>query len=477
MRILVTGATGYVGGRLTPRLVTAGHDVTVLVRDRGRIRGRTAAEGVSIIEGDLLDPPTLAGKLQGFDAAFYLVHSMLGGHDFHDRDLKAADHFIEAASDCGHAIYLGGLMPKGGEASLHLRSRAATGQRLREGFSVRFTEFRAGPIIGSGSASFEMVRYLTERLPIMVTPRWVRNEVQPIAIRDVLAYMVAALETGPSDIIEIGADRMTFAEMMNRYAACRGLRRRIMIPTPVLAPAIAARWVGFFTPIPNRLAVPLVRGLVHPLLADTTRARELFPQIRPIDYEQAVTAALQRIEKNMVETRWSGALGDDTSVELADEEGVLREVRQVEVDAPSRRVFDVFTGLGGKRGWLCWNWAWTLRGWMDKLIGGPGLRRGRRDPRRLLVGETVDFWRVERIEEPHLLRLRAEMKLPGKAWLQWEATDRDDGGSTLTQTALFESRGLLGPLYWYALYPLHGLIFGDMVRAIAREARQAGESR
>lgn len=470
MRILVTGATGYVGGRLVPRLLDAGHEVAVLVRNPRRYAGRRGAEHVEVIEGDLLEPDSIAGKLAGFDAAYYLVHSMLGGAEFGERDRRAAETFAAAIGECPHIVYLGGLLPEG-EVSPHLSSRAETGRRLEERLPRRVTEFRAGPIIGSGSASFEMVRYLTERLPVMVTPRWVNNTVQSVAVRDVLNYLVAALDAGPSGIVEIGADVLTFRDMMQIYAEVRGLSRRIIIPTPVLAPRVAARWVGWVTPITNRLAVPLVEGMTRPLAADTEKASRLFPSIEPMSYREAVRRALERVDSNMVETRWTDALGSHVGFELADQEGLIREVRQTEVDATSDAVFATFSGLGGDKGWLVWNWAWTLRGWLDKLTGGPGLRRGRRDPRRLREGESLDFWRVERVEPPHLLRLRAEMKVPGKAWLQFEAAEAESPGKTvLTQTALFEPKGLPGVLYWYLLYPLHAVIFSDMVRAIGREA-------
>ncbi len=471
MRVLLTGATGYVGGRLTPRLLEAGHEVTVLVRDARRFDGRPGAEGVGVIEADLLERASLGDRLRGFDAAYYLVHSMTAGRSFDELDNRAAVNFAEAIGDETHAIYLGGLLPEGPGVSKHLRSRAETGRVLRERLPGRVSEFRAGPVIGSGSASFEMVRYLTERLPLMVTPRWVRNAVQPIAVRDVMAYLLGALDTGPCGVVEVGADRLTFQQMMEVYAEQRGLSRRLIVPTPFLAPGLAARWVGFFTPVPNRLAVPLVQGLIQPLLADTGRARELFPLIEPISYARAVALALERTEKNLIETRWSGALGAEANSELVDEEGLMREVRMVDVDALPGAVFRAFSTLGGDQRWLVWNWAWSLRGWIDKLVGGPGLRRGRRDPVALLEGETVDFWRVERVEPGVMLRLRAEMKLPGRAWLQWEATELEAGVTRLTQIALFEPKGLWGVVYWYALVPWHALIFGGMARAIAKRAR------
>jgi len=471
LRVLVTGATGYIGGRLVPKLLEAGHDVHVLVRDARRFKCPGTDEGrLTVIEGDLVRNETLAGKLSGFDAAYYLVHSMLQRGDFREQDKQAASNFGEAAADCKHVIYLGGLLP-GDAASKHLRSRAETGEVLERHFPGKVTEFRAGPIIGSGSASFEMVRYLTERLPVMITPRWVNTEVSPIAARDVLAYLVAALDKPPAGTVEIGGDKLQFRDMMQGYARVRGLPPRVLLTTPFLAPKLAARWVGFVTPISNRLAVPLVEGMTQPLLADTAKARELYPEIEPMNYEQGLQKTMNTVMEAKVTTRWSDALGAHRHFELTDERGLIREVRRIKVDAGERRVFDAFTSIGGDKGWLVWNFLWTIRGWIDSLIGGPGLRRGRRHPQELAVGEAVDFWRVERIEKPTLLRLRAEMLLPGKAWLQWETEPIDDGAATLlTQTALFEPKGLTGFLYWYSLYPIHLFIFSDLVRAIGRDA-------
>jgi len=473
MRVLITGATGYIGGRLVPRLLGLGHDVAVLVRDQSRFAGRPGSDQVQVIEGDLLSLEPNDDRLRGFDATYYLVHSITSGRGFEQRERQAAANFANAIGGCPHVIYLGGLLPKEG-ASEHLSSRAATGQVLAEHLSGRITEFRAGPIIGSGSASFEMVRYLTERLPVMVTPRWVRNMVQPIAIRDVLSYLIEALDVNPQGVMDIGADQLTFADMMQGYAAERGLPRRVILPTPFLAPTLAARWVGFVTPISNRLAVPLVAGVTQSILADTGKAQAVFPHITLFSYREAVARALQRIGKNLVETRWSGSLGDQAGYAMEDQEGLIREVRQVEANTSADAVFNAFTRLGGERGWLCWNWAWAIRGGMDKLVGGPGLRRGRRDPQELHEGEALDFWRVEKVERPNLLRLRAEMKVPGLAWLQFETSPGEQPGTTrLTQTALFEPKGLLGFIYWYAFYPAHLFIFSDMARAIARDAELA----
>jgi uncharacterized protein YbjT (DUF2867 family) len=463
-RVLVTAATGYIGGRLVPALLDAGHSVRVLVRNPERVRDRPWASRVEVVVGDVTVPDTLRGVADGMDAAYYMVHSMGAGHDFAEVDRRAAITFAQAVAGIGKVIYLGGVLPPG--ASEHLRSRGEVGEILRSRLPV--TELRAGPIIGSGSASFEMVRYLTERLPVMITPRWVDNAVQPIGVADALRYLVAALDRPPLGVVEIGADPLTFRLMMEGYAEVRGLNRRI-VPVPVLAPGLAALWVGLVTPIPNSLAVPLVEGLVTPCLADTRRAREHFPDIRPIPYRQAVADAVRNVEEGEVATRWSGALGAAPGRAMEEQEGLVREVRRIPVDAPAEAVFRVVASLGGDRGWPAWSAAWRIRGALDRLVGGPGLRRGRRHPTELLMGEAVDFWRVDRIEPHRLLRLRAEMRLPGAAWLQWEI-EPDGRRCRLVQTALFAPTGLLGLAYWYGLYPLHGVIFSAMARAIAREA-------
>jgi uncharacterized protein YbjT (DUF2867 family) len=421
---------------------------------------------VEVHRGSLEDPEALRRALEGVEAAYYLVHAMLSEKDFQKAEERQAEAFVRAAREAGlqHVIYLGGLLPKGVRLSSHLTSRARVGEILRAHLPT--TEFRAGPIVGSGSASFEMVRYLTERLPVMVAPRWVLNPVSPIAVRDVLAYLLLALEKGPQGVVEVGAEPLTFKAMMETYARLRGLRRAIL-PVPVLAPRLAALWVGLVTPIPNRLAVPLVEGILHPLVADTTRARALFPEVNPIAYERAVALALERLALGKVETHWSGALFGPGYL-LEDREGMIREVRTLRVEAPPEAVFRVLASLGGDRGWLVWGWAWWLRGLLDRLLGGPGLRRGRRHPTELLPGEAVDFWRVEVLEPARLLRLRAEMRLPGEAWLEWCLAPEDEG-CRLIQTAYFAPRGLSGFLYWWLLYPFHRLIFSDLVGAVRRE--------
>jgi hypothetical protein len=323
-------------------------------------------------------------------------------------------------------------------------------------------------VIGSGSASFEMVRYLTERLPAMIAPKWILNPVQPIAVRDILQYLLLALDRGPSGIYNVGTDPLTFKGMMQEFAAVRGLRR-LIIPVPVLAPRLAALWVGLVTPISNRLAVPLIEGVTHPVVADTARALEDFPEVEPLPYREAVARALHQTTENAVTTRWSNALGSTPAFELTQEEGLIRETRRCRTTASPEDAFRAFASLGGSTGWLFWNWAWSIRGFMDQVVGGPGLRRGRRHPTDLEPGDAVDFWRVERVEPPHLLRLRAEMKVPGRAWLQFE-TEPGEGGTMLSQTAIFEPFGLAGQLYWNLLYPVHKIMFSRMARRLAERA-------
>ena len=453
------------------RLLGAGFDVRVMARDPERARSRSWADRVEIVRGDLLEPDSLGPVLEGVDVAFYLVHSMASGKDFEERDRQAARNFVASAGGVRQVIYLGGILPaddEGRPRSSHLESRGEIGRIL--GDSLPTTEFRAGPVIGSGSASFEMVRYLTERLPAMVAPRWILNAVRPIAVRDALSYLVAAV--GREDTlgaIDIGTEPLTFKQMMEGYAEVRGLPR-LIVPVPVLAPKLAALWVGFVTPIPNSIAVPLIEGVVHPVVGDTSRARSLFPDIEPMPYKEAVSRALDRTRAGEVSTRWSlSGGGTDPRVRLEDREGLIREVRTRHVDAPPERVARSFSSLGGERGWLVWRWAWEARGLLDQLVGGPGLRRGRRHPVDLYPGEAVDFWRVEEWQPGKLLRLRAEMKVPGRAWLQFEAIP-EGSGTKLVQTAFFVPTGFFGWLYWYGVYPFHALIFSDLVEAIGRDA-------
>ncbi|HSJ23696.1 MAG TPA: SDR family oxidoreductase [Longimicrobiales bacterium] len=473
--VLVTGATGYIGGRLVPRLLEAGLRVRCLVRDAERLRDRAWRDDIEAITGDVLQADTLPAALQGVSVAYYLVHSLGAGSGYNQRDLEAARTFGAAAAAAGieRIIYLGGLAAPSPDLSEHLRSRQQTGAALREA-GVPVTEFRAGVIVGSGSLSFEMIRYLTERIPVLVSPRWVYTRTQPIGVREVLDYLVAALDVPASAgrTIEIGgADVVTYGEMMTTYAEVRGLRRWLL-PVPLLTPRLSSLWVNLVTPIPAAMARPLIDGLRNENVVQDSTARELFPDIRPVSYRTSVERALERLHAFGIESSWSDALSSSQArgVVLSDSEGMVREHRECQVNAPPASVFTVFTSLGGNTGWLFMDWAWRLRGLADRLIGGVGLRRGRRDPHELRVGDALDFWRVEALEPGRLLRLRAEMKVPGEAWLQLGATPMADGGTLLQQTAFFAPRGLGGWLYWYALYPIHRLIFSGFIRAMARRA-------
>ncbi len=481
--ILVTGATGYVGGRLVPRLLAAGYRVRVLVRDPARLQGRPWLDQVEVATGDAFRPASLLPALVGVSAAYYLVHSMQkaphGGGSFHERDLRAARNFgqVAAAAQVGRILYLGGLGDPEADLSQHLRSRQETGAALRAA-GVPVTEFRAAVIVGSGSASFEMIRQLTERVPVMVCPKWVYTRVQPIAIRNVLDYLVAALAVPDSAgrVIEIGgSDVLTYGEMMTGYAEVRGLKRWLL-PVPVLTPRLSSYWVHWVTPIPAEIARPLIEGLRNEVVVRDDTARQLFPDVQLLGYRAAVALALSRLNAGSVESAWTDALvntrGDVPPVTFTVRDGMMIERRQLEVAAPPAVVFAAFCGVGGERGWPTHNWAWQLRGVADRMIGGVGFRRGRRDPVDLRVGDALDFWRVEAVEPDRLLRLRAEMKVPGDAWLQFEAQPQADEQTLLVQTAYFAPKGLLGLVYWYGMYPVHGTIFSSMVQAVGRMAEE-----
>ena len=475
--VLVTGATGYIGGRLVPRIVEEGYRVRVLVRSKIRVLSRSWAEDVEIVEGDVQDRGTLAEALSGVDYAYYLIHSMGTGPRFHELDISMAREFGEASRRAGvkRIVYLGGLGDPEADLSKHLRSRQETGQALRES-GVPVTEFRAAVIVGSGSISFEMVRYLVERLPVMVCPRWIYSRIQPIAISDLLEYLVAALNVPESagKTVEIGGkDVTTYKGMMQGYAEARGLRRRI-IPVPVLTPRLSSYWVHLVTPIPVGISAPLIDGLRNDIVVTNGLARELFPEIEPRDYGAAAVGVIDDLDAGRIETAWSDAQGTSNSserpVRLETQEGMILELRWRKVAAPIMAVYKVVSGIGGDRGWYHANWLWWLRGMIDRALGGSGLRRGRRHPDNLRIGDALDFWRVEALEEGRLLRLRAEMKLPGQAWLQYKVWEGDDGATHLEQTAAFIPKGLAGLAYWHALYPLHGWIFSGIVREIAKRS-------
>jgi uncharacterized protein YbjT (DUF2867 family) len=447
-----------------------------MVRDPNRLRGRPWQGEVEVVAGDVLDPEGLSAAMSGVTVAYYLIHSMGAGADFHERDLRAARSFAAAAEAAGvsRIIYLGGLADETAGLSEHLRSRQQTGGALGT-TGVPVTEFRAGVIVGSGSLSFEVIRYLVERVPVMICPRWVYTKTQPIGIREVVQYLAAALEVPASEgrIIEIGGrDVISYGEMMTQYAEVRGLRR-LMLPVPVLTPRLSSYWVDLVTPIPAAVARPLIEGLRNESVVHDSSGQRLFGDIAPVDYRTAVERALASLDAHGVETAWSDALstsqGDHLPVILTTQEGMIVERRQYRTAATVAAVFGVFSGLGGRRGWLYLNWTWRLRGFLDRLVGGVGLRRGRRDPDLLRVGDALDFWRVESVDPDRRLLLRAEMKVPGAAWLEFVVSGEGEG-SRLSQTAFFAPKGLFGWIYWYGLYPLHAVIFSGLIRRIGEEA-------
>ena len=493
MRCLVTGATGYIGGRLTPRLLDAGHSVVCLSRSAARLRDVPWAGRAEVVEGDLSDPGTLPAAFDGVDVAYFLMHS-LGQPDFERIDREAAHNFAAAAKAAGvsRIVYLGGPEPPPDEhPSAHLRSRAEVAKILLDS-GVPTAVLRAPVIIGSGSASFEMLRYLTERLPIMVTPRWVRNRIQPIAVRDVLRYLIG-VATLPAEVnrgFDIGGrDVLTYLEMMRRYARVAGLRRRIILPLRPLSPWLSAHWVGAVTPVPNAIARPLVGSLIHEAFAHEHDIAEYIPDEEPdrggepnekpaslLGFDEAVRLALGKVRAANVETRWSNAVGRDAAAEPLPSDpdwsggSIYVDERTREVAAPAPALWRVIEGVGGENGWYSFPLAWSVRGWLDRLVGGVGLRRGRRDRNHLLVGEALDWWRVEEIKPGELLRLRAEMRVPGRAWLEMSAEQGPDGTSRYRQRAIFVPRGLAGHAYWASVLPFHGVIFSGMARNIANQA-------
>ena len=467
---------------MAPRLAQEGRRVRVLVRNRDSLLSRPWSSQVEVAVGDVLNPETLSEALSGVDCAYYLIHSMSSGLDFHELDLRAAKAFGQAAKDAGveHIIYLGGLGNPEANLSRHLRSRQETGQALREG-GVPVTEFRAAVIVGPGSISFEMVRELVERLPVMVCPKWIYSRIQPIAVDDLLEYLASALDTPEcrGRTVEIGGkDVTTYKGLMLGYAKARGLKR-LLLPVPVLTPRLSSYWVHWMTPIPARISGPLVEGLRNDVIVTNGMAAALFPQIEPRDYATAIAKVIEDLEQGRIYTSWSDAVGGHAEagerVRLESGQGMIVERRRRRVAAPPRDVYRVFTGLGAARGWYFANWSWRLRGMLDRLLGGAGLRRGRRHPDDLRVGDALDFWRVEALETDRLLRLKSEMKVPGQAWLQYEVWEDRDGLTWLEQTAAFVPKGLTGLAYWYVLYPIHAWIFSGLAKAIARTGRIHGD--
>jgi len=485
LHCLVTGATGYIGGRLVPELLAAGHRVRCLARSPGKLRDHPWSGQAEVVKGDVTDAGSVAEAMRGIDVAYYLVHALGTGDSFEETDRRAARIFGEAARAAGvrRIVYLGGLTPSRvpeRELSPHLRSRAEVGRILLDS-GVPTTVLRAAVVIGSGSASFEMLRYLTERLPVMVTPSWVRTRLQPVAVRDVLRYLVGSAGMPPdvSRTFDIGGpDVLTYRDMMLRYAAVAGLPRRVIVPVPVLTPSLSSHWVGLVTPVPASIARPLAESLRHEVVCLEHDIARYVPDTdrQPIAFDEALRLALQRIRDAKVTTRWSsasvpGAPSDPLPTDPDWAGGSLyTDVRELPVDASRGALWRVIEGIGGENGWYSCPLAWAVRGRLDRLVGGVGLRRGRRDATHLRVGDSLDFWRVEEIEPGRLLRLRAEMRLPGLAWLEMYAEEDDNGRTRYRQRALFHPHGLLGHAYWWSVSPFHAVVFGGMARNIARAA-------
>ncbi|MBN0043777.1 SDR family oxidoreductase [Streptomyces actuosus] len=485
---LVTGATGYIGGRLVPELLDAGHKVRCLARSPGRLRDHPWAGEVEAVGGDVTDEASVADAMRGVDVAYYLVHALGTGKDFEETDRRAARIFGEQARAAGvrRIVYLGGLAPAGvpeEQLSPHLRSRAEVGRILLDS-GVPTAVLRAAVVIGSGSASFEMLRYLTERLPVMVTPSWVHTRIQPVAVRDVLRVLVgcASLPEEVNRAFDIGGpDILTYREMMVRYATLAGLPPRLILSVPVLTPRLSSHWVGVVTPVPASIARPLTESLRHEVVCREHDIADHLPEPPgcPIGFDDAVRLALERVREAQVATRWSsasvpGAPSDPLPTDPDWAGGSLyTDLRELSVEATPEALWRVIEGIGGDNGWYSFPLAWAVRGWLDRLVGGVGLRRGRRDAHRLRVGDSLDFWRVEEIEPGHLLRLRAEMRLPGLGWLEMLAGTDAEGRTRYRQRALFHPHGLLGHAYWRSVSPFHAVVFGGMARNIARAAARA----
>ena len=481
--ILVTGATGYIGGRLVPRLLEAGYRVRCAVRSPRKLESRAWAQDprVEIVQADLADVSAITAAATGVSAAFYLVHSMqAAGSKYREVDRRLAQNFVDACDAGGveRILYLGGLGETGDNLSKHLVSRREVEEVLRSG-RTQLTVFRAAMIIGSGSASFEILRYLVERLPLMITPKWVTTRCQPIAVRNVLRYLIDALsvpETAGRTLDIGGPDIVTYKDLMNVMALARGLPRRRVFAVPILTPRLSSLWIHLVTPISHLIARPLAEGLRNEVVCRSVDVLELMPQ-ELLTVKDSIEAALTRIDEQDVETSWSAAGPIPGDPDWAGGE-VFRDTWTCLVAAPPEGAYKAICRVGGGHGYFALDWLWHVRGWMDRLVGGPGLRRGRRDPENVAFGEALDFWRVTGLEAPEHLALRAEMKVPGEALLEFHveeasSAERSTSGEQVVrvvQTASFIPRGLFGLLYWYAVLPLHGFVFRGMLRGIRRTA-------
>lgn len=477
--VLVTGASGYIGGRLVPRLLDAGYSVRCLVRSPRKLQARTWFEDprVEIVQSDVEDEAALERAMRGCGASYYLIHSMLvAGKEYRERDRELASSFAAAARKSGleRIIYLGGLGETGANLSEHLASRREVESALASG-GIPVTTLRAAMIIGSASASFEILRYLVERLPVMVTPRWVETECQPIAVADALHYLVTALETPETAgrTLDIGGpDIVTYRELMEIMARSLNLPRRRILPVPVFTPELSSLWIHLVTPVSRHIARPLALGLKNRVVCRNDDAGRFMPH-RVVNVEEAISLALARFQSGESETAWfdAGVIPGDPDwaggTTFKDRRSVVAAV-----DAPG--LYRAVCRVGGRQGWYSASWLWNLRGFLDRLVGGPGLHRGRRNPDHVSYGEVLDFWRVTEVIENRHLALRAEMKLPGEAVLQFEIepTDREDR-TVLVQTALFRPKGLVGLAYWYVVLPFHGYVFRRMLQGIRKAAEEA----
>jgi uncharacterized protein YbjT (DUF2867 family) len=481
-RVAIAGATGYIGGRLAPRLLEQGYQVRCLVRTPAKISGRdwAAHPSVEVAQVDLADPGDLARNLEHCQAAFYLVHSMTSaGSDYASQDRKLAVSFAKAAemAGVGRIIYLGGLGETGTDLSEHLSSRREVEQALAS-TSVPVTVLRAAMIIGSGSASFEILRYLVERLPVMITPKWVITPCQPIAVRNVIGYLLGVLSAPETAgrVFDIGGPEvLRYLDIMKIMQEELGLRPRVVIPIPILTPRLSSYWIHLITPLSHHIAKPLAEGLRNPVVCREDRIRELVPQPL-LSVREAIRAALSKMAEHHVETTWSMAGPIPGDPDWAGGK-VFRDERSIPIGASPQSVFRAVCRVGGGHGWYVADWLWRIRGWIDVLVGGPGLRRGRRDPESVSYGEALDFWRVVGLEQDRRLALRAEMRLPGEALLEFQIEPSGENRCVLRQTALFQPRGLFGLLYWYAVLPLHHIVFNGMLRGIEREALQIAAKR
>jgi uncharacterized protein YbjT (DUF2867 family) len=477
MRVFVTGATGYIGGRLVPRLLDAGHVVVCAVRDAQKLASRPWAShaNVTIMQLDAADCEGLSETMRGCEAAYYLIHSMLAvGPAYRSQDRSLAEGFARAAARAGvrRIVYLGGLGETGAGLSEHLNSRREVEKQLRS-TGLPVTVLRAAMIIGSGSASFEILRYLVERLPVMVTPRWVSTESQPIAVRNVIHYLVECLgvpETIGKTLDIGGPDVLTYRALMHSMAKALGLRKRLVIPVPVLTPRLSSLWIHLVTPIDRRIARPLAEGLRNRVVCRNDEATKLIPQ-KLLSVREAIDAALGKQSADQMETSWSdaGVMPGDPAWAGGD---AYEDRRSTEIDASAEVVFRALCKLGGENGYYCSPVLWRIRGVLDRLVGGPGLSRGRRSRDMVAYGDALDFWRVTRVKENCALELRAEMKLPGVAKLDFEIEDSSEtpGVAVLTQTATFLPRGILGHLYWLGVTPFHGPVFNGMLQGIRKQA-------